>query len=697
MKINLRFWVYIFFIWIVSTYLDRLWWAHQTGLPSWDQADYLNSALGHGRALGLLPGGEWQGWKNLLDLSPKIPPLASLVNGVIIALVGDDPQQAAWSLSIWHGILIVAVAGWGVHLRNEKLGLLGSFFIAISPALLQLRSDYVLEMPLTAFVTLTLWQLGCWSDPNNNNTWKNSLLGSITFLGAILIKQSALLVLLPAGVWATLSNHKKESKLQSLTAICIILSGIMPWLHHNWITTLSGTNRAVIESAAKEGDPSLFTIENWTWYPKLLPEQIGSLLLIIGISGCLLWIASRKQNHQKVNSTIDNYSAWKWLIVTFILGWIVTSIIPNKDNRYIAPLLPSLLLLIGRGFIQWEILAKKIWPEHSRSRIILSLITTVSVTFPTAWKSQVSYLKKSHHGPLKDIVEEIKKSEENDSKITVIVVPSTPDLNQHNISYFGRRKAGQLIGRQLGNNEKDIKPVLKQATWVILAEGNQGSIRPSALKLDQAIRNSKIFKEIRQFPRKYGGSYSLWRRRSNVFPIESFVDKFPKLARGLEQGPRGLEIVFDEIAIQHMLDGHFMYQNQVRINALENLKRNPKDINSRWSLGLLSILTNRPKEAANHFSKLEELLPANPWPSIYLSIVNLADWNPWEGASVANKAQAKHNHLILAALADLNYVIGGAVWHLPSAINSIPKASETIEKELSPISKSLKPDQKASN
>ena len=60
-------------IWVLSTLVDRLWWTLQTGVPAWDQADYLNSAMDHGRALGLLPGGGWQGWQALLDLSPKIP------------------------------------------------------------------------------------------------------------------------------------------------------------------------------------------------------------------------------------------------------------------------------------------------------------------------------------------------------------------------------------------------------------------------------------------------------------------------------------------------------------------------------------------------------------------------------------------------------------------------------------------------
>ena len=82
-------------IWVLATAADRLWWTRHGGLPAWDQADYLNSALDHGRALGLLPGGGWQGWQALLDLSPKIPPLGSLINGAVIAVSGDAPAQAA--------------------------------------------------------------------------------------------------------------------------------------------------------------------------------------------------------------------------------------------------------------------------------------------------------------------------------------------------------------------------------------------------------------------------------------------------------------------------------------------------------------------------------------------------------------------------------------------------------------------------
>ena len=133
------FWPVLALLWLLSTLLDRRWLALDQRLPSWDQADYLNSALDHGRALGLLPGGSWQGWPALLDHSPKIPPLASLVNGTVMAVSGDSPDQAAWSLSLWFGLLLVGVALWGRQWQGPVLGLLAALFCVVAPGLAEWR------------------------------------------------------------------------------------------------------------------------------------------------------------------------------------------------------------------------------------------------------------------------------------------------------------------------------------------------------------------------------------------------------------------------------------------------------------------------------------------------------------------------------------------------------------------------------
>ena len=42
-------------VWLLATAVDRWWWMQQTGVPAWDQADYLNSALDHGKASACCP------------------------------------------------------------------------------------------------------------------------------------------------------------------------------------------------------------------------------------------------------------------------------------------------------------------------------------------------------------------------------------------------------------------------------------------------------------------------------------------------------------------------------------------------------------------------------------------------------------------------------------------------------------------
>ena len=48
-----------------------------------------------------------------------------------------------------------------------------------------------------------------------------------------------------------------------------------------------------------------------------------------------------------------------------------------------------------------------------------------------------------------------------------------PQLNQHSISFLGRRGGGGLVGRQLGSSSADIQPALEQAQQVLLATGDQ--------------------------------------------------------------------------------------------------------------------------------------------------------------------------------------------------------------------------------
>ena len=200
--------------------------------------------------------------------------------------------------------------------------------------------------------------------------------------------------------------------------------------------------------------------------------------------------------------------------------------------------------------------------------------------------------------------------------------------------------------------------------------------------MDRAVRSSGIFQQLQQFPRPKGGSYSLWRRRDDHPPADGFESRFPALAAGLARGPVGLDPVFSAVAVEHMLDGHFLYRKPVQRQAQERLQADPDDAQARWSLALLAVLANRPAEAATAFADLDEHSPENPWPAAYRTVVLLAAVQPWSATSVADAARQRHRNDVIDALADLSAVLGGRLWRLPSAAQSIPAAVIAVEDEL---------------
>jgi len=400
----------------------------------------------------------------------------------------------------------------------------------------------------------------------------------------------------------------------------------------------------------------------------------------------VLWCWQRQQLSN------DHAWSWRWLLINLVTAWVLTTLSPNKGDRYIAPLLPSLLLLLARGWWQWGH-----WLKTKRFKLMWPLFGAgLLACVPAGWTHQLHRFEDRPRGPVEAVVQAAGGADPSSSPATLIVVPSTSDLNQHNVSFYGRRRGGQTVGRQLGGSRQDREPVLARAEWVVLAEGNQGSVRKAAQRLDQAVRSSDVFRQVKQFQRPRGGSYSLWRRRSTE-PMEgpSFAERFPDLAAGLAAGPVGLDPVFAAVGREHMLDGHFSYREPVRSDALEALAQDPQAVKPRWTLALLAVLENRPAQASEQFAALQRLLPDNPWPAAYRSVVNLAGWNPWQAAAAADGAGVSNP--VLVALGDLSGVLSGAVWRIPAAITSVPAAVTAVEAALEPASNPEQAQEQASN
>jgi 4-amino-4-deoxy-L-arabinose transferase-like glycosyltransferase len=677
-----RWWLAVLGLWLLVTATDRLWLGLDQRLPAWDQADYLNSAVDHGRALGLLSGGGWQGWRALLDLSPKIPPLASLVNGSVMAAAGQAPDAASWSLALWNGLLLLVVALWGRQLGGPSFGLLAAALTASAPALAALRVDYTLDVPLTATTTLALWRLGRWqAPPPTGGGWGQALAAALAVAAAILVKQSALLVVALPCLWAAAWGlGRRDRRLQVLLALAVVLALLLPWLHHNWISTLGGTNRAVFESGAAEGDPGSLSLASLLWYPRLLASQLGPVTLMVGLAGAVVAWAPWRRSERAASPSHDQAAGWRWLIGCCLAGWLASSLSPNKDPRYFAPVLPLLLLLLSWGWWQIVLAVRQRWGcPAGRFTLVAGVLATALVT----GAERAAAIDRQAGLPVPEAMAELRRRV-GDQPLTVLLMASRPDLNEHTATVYGRLAGGRIVARQVGRRPGQQQNVLASADWLLLATGDQGSTRPSARELSHAVRTDGRFERVRQWRSGDDLALELWRRRTDAPAARHFDDDFKRLAPQMAQGPRGLSPLFASVGLEHQLDAHLLYQRRVAAWAHERLQADPGNREALWNLALLSTLQNRPEQAQGFYAELQRLEPTNPWPATYRAVVLLADWRPWQARSVLEELpESTGTTPVIRGLRDVSGLLCGDFSRIGALRQSLPAAVSAVERQIS--------------
>ncbi len=654
---NRLWWLALVVIWLLSTWFDRIWLFSDQRLPSWDQAEYLSSALEHGRSLGLLSTGQWQGWAALLDLSPKIPPLSSLISGTVMAVAGESADQASWVLSLWFGLLLFTVASWGRMLGGKKLGLFAAAVLAISPALAEHRVEFHLDLPLAATCTLALWLLFRWQRPApEGGRWSQALAAAVAIAAALLIKQSALLVVALPSIWAVVKALKlNQRRWQALFGLAVVVGILLPWLHHNWITTIGGTHRAVLISGAKEGDPGLFDPLSLLWYPSLWPNQFGVLVIAGALSGLLLCVFSRDGHVLAfLRRPMKGIPAdWKWLIAVTLSAWLCTSLSPNKDPRYFAPVLPLLALLIAQG---WLFLL------HSSSRKIgtrlawTALLGCFAVSAVLTARQRWSELTRAPGAPAIEMLEELRVRSGN-QPATLLLVASKRNFNEQTLSYLGQLDGRNIQARRMGRHSAQLDLTLDQSEWWVLATGDQGTSRKSRRQLSRAVRNDPRFELLESWDWSKGRQIELWKRKSSAATPEPFDKRFVRMAREMETGLPGLESVFTAIGPWHLLDPQFEYQRRVETWAHQRLITDGNDRDALWSLAMLAALQNRPKQAEVWFAKLEQIYGKGSWASVYRMVVLIADWQSCKAAWLASDSLQSSQHpdqrIFLTAMRDL--------------------------------------------
>ncbi|MGK7922698.1 MAG: glycosyltransferase family 39 protein [Trichodesmium sp.] len=305
-----------------------------------------------------------------------------------------------------------------------------------------------------------------------------------TFGLAILVKQTTIFFLFVPLLWVGINILKKRQwykLIQLIYSLCLSVAIFYPWARTNWLLMLTAGKRATVDSAIAEGDPSLLSLDAWIYYGKLLPYHISLPLLIIPIGGLIFYLLRLNKKQENFSNQLQSF---QWIGIFLIGGYLICSLNINKDFRYTLPLLPVLSILLAFCLMQFP---RKVGGKILYFTVSLAILLMLLNLWPiggiffrqiTAWLSPGAtyYAHLGKGWPHKQVIAEIVKTNPY-LQSTLGVLPSTPEINQHNLNYYGALQNLQVYGRQVGTNLKQVEQDARSLSWFVTKTDEQGSVK----------------------------------------------------------------------------------------------------------------------------------------------------------------------------------------------------------------------------
>jgi hypothetical protein len=489
------------------------------------------------------------------------------VTAPLFSLLGPSYASAILSNSLFNGLLLVSVYGQGRLLGSRQSGLWAAWFCAVAPALLNQRSDYLIDFSLTA-VLAACWTLLSWRHLGLGETgrtpgrsWRRPWLAS----GCCGLALGALLLTRPTGLlllWlplAALALRAAQQLLrgrwwlaaQGLLAAWLAWLVAGGWIGQNWLTIVSTVNNARRWGVLYQEGLEPNSLAGWLYYPKLLPAMAGASLVGLVLAGWLLdrllqggrrqgglprnsWL--RRQEGQPPASAAERWRLAWWL--SFPLGGLLlASLMSTKDFRFVLPLLPQLLLLLAwlvstvgassgarNGASSRASSGSGPWRRYWRGAIVLVGISGLLAcqfgiganltAFPShAPRRGQPSPKGEQPWPLEEIVATIRRQSPQQLS-TLAVLPDSEFLNAFNLEAEGRRQGFRVAARQTVAPLEHLEEDLAGFDWFLLKGGDQGVMSDERqAKLSQLVRRSPAFSAAGRWDLPDGSGAELYRRR----------------------------------------------------------------------------------------------------------------------------------------------------------------------------------------
>ncbi len=502
-------------LWLGCLLLDGLWLQRHHLPPAWDQGDHLSRALGVWRVLQQpLPwSGAW--WQELWAQTPTYRgPLTYLLTAPVLELLGPSYRSAMAANGLFNALLLASVYGQGRLLASRAAGLWAAWFCALAPALLNQRTDYLIDFSLTAVISGCWWLLSArrWLPLRRPWLWSGACgLG----LGAVLLTRPTGLMLLwlpllLLGLRALMALGQRNPKpfLQGLLALLAAWAVAGPWFSQNWLTILSTINKARQWGVAYQEGLEANSLDGWLYYPRLLPTMAGSTVVALVLAGGALALL---QGRGRLGGPLPAGRLLWWL--SFPLGGLLICVLmSSKDFRFVLPLLPQ--LAVGLGLVVAAV--QRRWALPWRAALLgLGLAAALHNQF--GWGRDLSgfppHRPNGQRGwPVAEIVATIGRQSPHQLS-TLAVLPDSEQLNAFNLEAEGRAQGFRVAARQTVAPLEQLSNDLSAYDWFLVKGGDQGVMSDERqAQLAQRLKASPDFLEAGRWLLPDGSTTVLLRR-----------------------------------------------------------------------------------------------------------------------------------------------------------------------------------------
>ena len=263
------------------------------------------------------------------------PPLFHAVSGAAMLVFGPELQTVHFILAGFALLLGVAMY-LALTPRYSPLAAVLAVAVAVTtPVLFELQNTVMLEVPSMAMVFVVLMMYVRVAARERWLNFAEATVAGMCCAAVAYTKQPAVFVLL--GIFLDVMFHHRHLLRERLTWVCVSVTGVLllPLAAFTW--KFGQVNLA--QSIGNQGNiyvehhrvAERWSMEGWTYYFKLLPEQLPWLVLLLSGAGLVIALSSAEQRRQ--------HGIWLWCVVAW---YLMFSYFDNKQVRFVAYVVPFL-------------------------------------------------------------------------------------------------------------------------------------------------------------------------------------------------------------------------------------------------------------------------------------------------------------------------------------------------------------------